>query len=73
MALGRPERALELARGPEAAELERDEAIELLIVAAGARRDLGEADAAVLSLQVKDLDESRRDPWSPRLFYAYAD
>jgi tetratricopeptide (TPR) repeat protein len=72
-ALGRPERALELARGPEAAELERDEAIELLIVAAGARRDLGEADAAVLSLQVKDLDESRRDPWSPRLFYAYAD
>ena len=72
-ALGRPERALELARGPEAAELDRAEAIELLIVAAGARRDLGEADAAVLSLQVADLKESRRDPWSPRLFYAYAD
>ncbi|HEX4247942.1 MAG TPA: hypothetical protein VH008_08740 [Pseudonocardia sp.] len=72
-ALGRPERALELARGPEAAELDREEAIELLIVAAGARRDLGETDAAVVSLQVADLKESRRDPWSPRLFYAYAD
>jgi hypothetical protein len=72
-ALGRPERALELARGPEAAELDRAEAIELLIVAAGARRDLGEADAAVISLQVADLKEARRDPWSPRLFYAYAD
>lgn len=72
-ALGRPERALELARGSEAAELDRAEAIELLIVAAGARRDLGEADAAVISLQVADLDEKKRDPWSPRLFYAYAD
>ena len=72
-ALGRPERALELARGPEVAELDVDEAIELLIVAAGARRDMGEADAAVLSLQTPELDPARRQPWSPRLFYAYAD
>ncbi len=72
-ALGRPERALELARGPEARELGRAEAIELAIVAAGARRDLGELDAAVVSLQIPELEPARREPWSPRLFYAYAD
>lgn len=72
-ALGRPERALELARGPEARELGRAEAIELLIVASGARRDLGEPDAAVVSLQVPELDPSHHEPWSARLFYAYAD
>jgi tetratricopeptide (TPR) repeat protein len=72
-ALGRPERAIELTRGPEAAELNRDETIELAIVAAGARRDLGELDAAVVGLQLPELDPTRRDPWSARLFYAYAD
>ncbi|MHA6631956.1 hypothetical protein ACU61A_41550 [Pseudonocardia sichuanensis] len=72
-ALGRPERALELSRGPEVRELDRAEAIELAIVAAGARRDLGELDAAVVGLQIPELDAARRDPWSARLFYAYAD
>ena len=47
--------------------------IELAIVVAGARRDLGELDAAVVGLQVPELDAARRDPWSARLFYAYAD
>ncbi len=72
-ALGRPERALELSRGPEVRELDQAEGIELAIVAAGARRDLGELDAAVVSLQIGELDPARRDPWSARLFYAYAD
>jgi hypothetical protein len=72
-ALGRPERALELVRSPEAKELERSERVELSIVAAGARRDLGELDAAVVTLQGSDLDPAKRDPWSARLFYAYAD
>jgi hypothetical protein len=72
-ALGRPERAIELTRGPEAKELGPSEAIELAIVAAGARRDLGELDAAVVGLQMPALDPARRDPWSARLFYAYAD
>jgi tetratricopeptide (TPR) repeat protein len=72
-ALGRPERALELSRGPEVRALDRAESIELAIVAAGARRDLGELDAAVVSLQIAELDPARRDPWSARLFYAYAD
>jgi hypothetical protein len=72
-ALGRPERALELARGPEVKELDRADRIELAIVAAGARRDLGEIEAAVVGLQGEDLDPKRREPWSSRLFYAYAD
>lgn len=72
-ALGRPERALELVRDPAAKELGKAETIELVIVAAGARRDLGELDAAVVGLQIPELEPTRRDPWSPRLFYAYAD
>ncbi|MFP5072802.1 hypothetical protein ACLFMI_24460 [Pseudonocardia nantongensis] len=72
-ALGRPERALDLARSPEAKDLGQEERVELLIVAAGARRDLGELDAAVVGLQSAELDAKRRDPWSARLFYAYAD
>ncbi|WP_156819706.1 tetratricopeptide repeat protein [Pseudonocardia sp. HH130630-07] len=72
-ALGRPERAIDLARSPEARDLGAEERIELLIVAAGARRDLGEFGAAVVGLQVSELDAARRDPWSARLFYAYAD
>ncbi len=72
-ALGRPERALEIARSPESADLPRDEAMELLIVTSGARRDLGEHAAAVVGLQVPDLDVRREDPWTPRLFYAYAE
>ena len=48
-ALGRPERALDLARSPEARQLDDADRIELLIVTAGARRDLGELDAAVVS------------------------
>lgn len=71
-ALGRPERALELAR-EAGSELPPDIAAELRIVAAGARRDMGQLDAAVVSLQGPDLDPKRRDPWSARLFYAYAD
>lgn len=72
-ALGRPERALELARDPEARDLTEAEAIELLIVVAGARRDLGQLDAAVVSLQVPELDPQRHGPGSARLRYAYAD
>jgi tetratricopeptide (TPR) repeat protein len=72
-ALGRPDRALDLARSPEARQLDPVDAIELKIVAAGARRDLGQPDAAVVALQGPDLDLARRDPWSARLFYAYAD
>jgi tetratricopeptide (TPR) repeat protein len=72
-ALGRPERALELAREARGLELPPAEAVELRIVAAGARRDMGQLDAAVVALQSPELDPKRREPWSARLFYAYAD
>ncbi|WP_285611911.1 hypothetical protein [Actinokineospora globicatena] len=71
-ALGRPERALELAK-EAGRDLPADVAVELRIVSAGARRDMGQLEAAVVSLQGPDLEAKRRDPWSARLFYAYAD
>ncbi|MFF0149551.1 hypothetical protein ATK36_6093 [Amycolatopsis sulphurea] len=72
-ALGRPERALDLAKETDKERLAKATRVELAIVAAGARRDLGQVDAAVVSLQGPDLEAGRRDPWSARLFYAYAD
>jgi hypothetical protein len=72
-ALGRPERALELAADARTMELSQDEAVELRIVAAGARRDMGQLDAAVVSLQGPELDPKRTEPWVARLCYAYAD
>ncbi|WP_410661078.1 hypothetical protein [Amycolatopsis sp. lyj-112] len=72
-AIGRPERALDLAKEVDKDRLSKETQVELAIVAAGARRDLGQLDAAVVSLQSDDLKEEKRDPWSARLFYAYAD
>ncbi|AHH99803.1 hypothetical protein GCM10010174_16180 [Kutzneria viridogrisea] len=72
-ALGRPERAIELARESAGLPLSKAESIELKIVVAGARRDMGQLDASVVALQGEDLDPARTDPWSARLFYAYAD
>jgi tetratricopeptide (TPR) repeat protein len=71
--LGRPERALALASSPEAARLDEGARVEMRIVASGARRDLGQADAAVVALQGPDLQRRPFRPWSARLFYAYAD
>jgi tetratricopeptide (TPR) repeat protein len=71
--LGRPERALELARGPEAAQLSGDEADELRIVAAGARADLGQLEQALKVLSTPQLDPARSGTTAARLFYAYAE
>lgn len=72
--LGRPERALDLIRSPEAGRLDRASAIELAIVESGARRDLGQYEAAVVTLQrLPELRDPRPRPWSARLAYAYAD
>jgi tetratricopeptide (TPR) repeat protein len=69
--LGRPEKALALAAAPEVAKLEPAARAEMLLVASGARRDLGQPEAAVLLLQGPLLVPDR--PWSARLFYGYAD
>jgi hypothetical protein len=70
-ALGRPERAIDLYRAADREQMSPHEAVELLIVAAGARADLGQSDAAVTMLQVREL--TAEEPWVARLRYAYAD
>jgi hypothetical protein len=71
--LGRPERALDIAKSANVKNLEHDERVELRMVESGARRDLGQYDAAVVALQIPELKDRRLRPWSARLFYAYAD
>ena len=71
--LGRPERAIEIAATPDVARLDAAGRVELLIVVSGARRDMGQPDAAVLALQGNGLNPAQRKAWSARLFYAYAD
>ncbi|WP_187345584.1 tetratricopeptide repeat protein [Serinicoccus sp. CNJ-927] len=70
--LGRPERALELAASPEAAQLGPAEQVELVIVVAGARADLGQHAAAVLLLEEPAKRSTPKQPWAARLRYAYA-
>jgi hypothetical protein len=71
--LGRPERALDLAASAEAASLATPERVEMAIVVSGARRDLGQHDAAVLALQIPQLSSTAVHAYTPRLRYAYAD
>ncbi|MFE3455834.1 hypothetical protein ACFXJ8_43720 [Nonomuraea sp. NPDC059194] len=72
--MGRPERALDLVRSPEAERLDRAGRIELAIVESGARRDLGQNDAAVITLQrLPELRDPNPHPWSARLAFAYGD
>jgi tetratricopeptide (TPR) repeat protein len=71
--LGRPERALDLIKSPEAERLDQGGRVELRIVESGVRRDMGQYDAAVVTLQIPELRDRRLRPWSMRLFYAYAD
>jgi hypothetical protein len=72
-ALGRLDRALAIVHDPQTRGLDRATQIELAIVESGIRRDQGMADAALLALQVPELSDGRKYPWSARLFYAYAD
>jgi tetratricopeptide (TPR) repeat protein len=72
-ALGRPERALQLAKEPAAEKLPPDQKIEMQIVAAGARADMGDVDGALRALSSAPLRSISREPWVARLRYAYAD
>jgi tetratricopeptide (TPR) repeat protein len=72
-ALGRPERALRLLDDPAVGRLDPETRAELLIVVAGARRDLGQVDAALSLLARGGLDRDRPRPGAMRLWYAYAD
>ncbi|NJQ17286.1 hypothetical protein HCN52_20655 [Streptomyces bohaiensis] len=71
--LGRPERALAMAGEPEVTRLDKAGQVEMRLVAAGARRDMGQAEAAVVTLQSPELASTSSQPWTARLRYAYAD
>ena len=72
-ALGRPERALKVFEDPAYSKLDPATKAEVLIVVAGARRDMGQLDAALAVLERGHLDASNPRPGSARLWYAYAD
>ncbi|MGW6878335.1 hypothetical protein ACWGHU_05210 [Streptomyces xanthophaeus] len=71
--LGRPERALAMAGEPEVQKLDKAGQVEMRLVAAGARRDMGQLEAAIVTLQSPELASSSVQPWTARLRYAYAD
>ncbi len=72
-ALGQPEQALKLARSPSVPGFKAPAKAEMTIVEAGARRDLGQYDAALRTLELAPLHSNLREPWVVRLRYAYAD
>ncbi|MEU3188762.1 hypothetical protein ABZ707_31865 [Streptomyces sp. NPDC006923] len=71
--LGRPERAMAMAGEPEVQKLDKAGQVEMRLVAAGARRDMGQLDAAIVTLQSPELASNSVQPWTARLRYAYAD
>ncbi|GAA1988028.1 tetratricopeptide repeat protein [Kitasatospora viridis] len=71
--LGRPEKALAMAGEPEVKQLDKAGQVEMRLVAAGARGDMGQFDAAVVTLQSPELASNAVHPWTARLRYAYAE
>lgn len=70
--IGRAEKALELGRSVPRASLDPAVQVALAIAMSGARLDLGQAEAALVELQIPQLDPERAYSWSPALFDAYA-
>lgn len=72
-ALGNPEQALKLAKSPSVANFAPEQRAEMTLVEAGARRDMGQLDAALRTLELAPLMNKNRAGWVVRLRYAYAD
>ncbi|KRF06649.1 hypothetical protein ASG88_19235 [Nocardioides sp. Soil777] len=72
-ALGQPEQALKLAKSPSVANFAPEAKAEMTLVEAGARRDMGQLDAALRTLELAPLQSKSRGTWVVRLRYAYAD
>lgn len=72
-ALGQPEQALKLAKSPSVANFAPEAKAEMTLVEAGARRDMGQLDAALRTLELAPLTSKSRAAWVVRLRYAYAD
>ncbi|GBQ01987.1 hypothetical protein SSP531S_34370 [Streptomyces spongiicola] len=71
--MGRPERALAMAGEAEVQKLDKAGQVEMRLVAAGARRDMEQLEAAIVTLQSPELASNAVQPWTARLRYAYAD
>lgn len=69
----RPQKAIELARGDESRLLTGEDLIELRIVEAGARVDMDQLDAALVTLKDAGLDAGATGEQAARLDYAYAE
>jgi tetratricopeptide (TPR) repeat protein len=72
-ALGHPDQALKLAKSPSVRNFAPAAKAEMTIVEAGARRDMGQLDAALRTLELAPLTSKSRESWVVRLRYAYAD
>jgi tetratricopeptide (TPR) repeat protein len=72
-ALGRPQVALRALADPNFGRLDAETKAELFIVVAGARRDLGQLEAALGVLARGGLDRTKPRPGSVRMWYLYAD
>lgn len=72
-ALGHPEQAIKLAHSPSVVNFKPEAKAEMTLVEAGARRDLGQMDAALRVLELSPLNNKSRGSWVVRLRYAYAD
>lgn len=72
-ALGQPQQAVKLAQSPSVANFAPQAKAEMTIVEAGARRDMGQVDAALRTLERAPLSSKTRAAWVVRLRYAYAD
>jgi len=70
--LGRPEKGIELGREVTRGELPSDVQVELAIALSGCRLDLGQADRALLELDIPQRDPNKAFSYSPALFDAYA-
>ncbi len=70
--LGRPERRSSWAGRCRAPPCRTEVQVELAIAMSGARLDLGQTDAALVELQIPQLDPERAFSYSPALFDAYA-
>ncbi len=72
-ALGNPQQALKLAKSPSVVNFAPEAKAEMTLVEAGARRDMGQLDAALRTLELAPLMSKNRSSWVARLRYAYAD
>ncbi len=72
-ALGRPDKALAEIAETRFGDLPAQTRVEVLLVRSGAHRDLQQPQEALAVLEIGELDSPVVKPWTPRLWYGYAE